>query len=113
MVHVYGAEESDAELFPAVAAEHADVVVIDQHLDYRETHLGTTVVRQLLLMGYRGLVCVRSADGTPADLELYEASGAHLYIGKDVGGDEMIGRLATAYHKHRRNAGRVSTFSIH
>jgi DNA-binding NarL/FixJ family response regulator len=112
-VHVYGAEESDVELFPAVAAEHADVVVIDQHLDYRETHLGTTVIRQLLLMGYRGLVCVRSADGTPADLELYEASGAHLYIGKDVGGDEMIGRLATAYHKHRRNAGRVSTFSIH
>lgn len=27
--------------------------------DYGETHLGTNVVRRLLLMGYRGLVCVR------------------------------------------------------
>lgn len=27
------AQESDVELFPALAAEQADVVVLDQHLD--------------------------------------------------------------------------------
>lgn len=37
MVHVYGVEESDVELFPASAAEHADIVVIDQHLARRGT----------------------------------------------------------------------------
>jgi hypothetical protein len=110
-VHVYGAEESDVELFPAVAAEHADIVVIDQHLDYGETHLGTNVVRRLLLMGYRGLVCVRSSDGTPADLKLYDASGAHLYIGKDIGGEEMMRRLKVAYLNHRRPQGCFSQLS--
>jgi len=107
-VHAYGAEESDVELFPAVAAEQADIVVIDQHLDYKETHLGTNVVRRLLLMGYRGLVCVRSSDGSPADLQLYAAAGAHLYIGKDVGGDEVMRRLKTAYLEHRGQEGQSS-----
>jgi len=104
-VHVFGADEGDVELFPALAAEAADIVVVDQHLDYRVTHLGTNVVRRLLLMGYRGLVCVRSSDGTPADLDLYAAAGAHLYIGKDIGGEEMMRRLRTAHQEHQAAAG--------
>jgi len=100
MVHIYGADEGDVELFPAQAAGAADIVVVDQHLDYGETHFGTNVVRRLLLMGYRGLICIRSSDGTPADLELYAAAGAHLYIGKDVGGEEMMRRLKAAYFDH-------------
>jgi len=105
MVEVFGADEGDVELFPALAAGAADIVVVDQHLDYRVTHLGTNVVRRLLLMGYRGLVCVRSSDGTPADLDLYAAAGAHLYIGKDVGGEEMMRRLRTAYQEHQAATG--------
>eukprot|EP00669_Euglena_mutabilis_P011421 TRINITY_DN606_c1_g1_i2.p1 TRINITY_DN606_c1_g1~~TRINITY_DN606_c1_g1_i2.p1 ORF type:complete len:526 (-),score=72.23 TRINITY_DN606_c1_g1_i2:224-1801(-) len=109
VARVFGAQESDVELFPALAAEQADVVVLDQHLDYRESYLGTDIAKQLLRLGYRGLVCIRSSEGSPADLELYAAAGAHVYIGKDVGGEETMRRIKTAYQQFR--SGCLSTSS--
>jgi len=94
----FGDQESDVELFSALAVECADVVVVDQHLDYGEPRLGTDVVRRLRRMGYKGLVCIRSADDSPEDQTQYAASGAHCSIGKDVPGPEMLARIIAAYH---------------
>jgi len=91
----FGDQESDVELFSALAVECADIVVVDQHLDYGEPRLGTDVVRRLRQMGYKGLVCIRSADDSPEDQTRYTASGAHCSIGKDVPGP----RDARPYHR--------------
>jgi len=100
-----GDQESDVELFPAMAVEAADVVVVDQHLDYQEPHLGTDVVRRLRQMGYKGLICIRSSDDSPEDQVRYAASGAHCSIGKDVPGPEMAARLIAAYEELHSRTG--------
>eukprot|EP00669_Euglena_mutabilis_P011485 TRINITY_DN6117_c0_g1_i2.p1 TRINITY_DN6117_c0_g1~~TRINITY_DN6117_c0_g1_i2.p1 ORF type:complete len:518 (+),score=90.83 TRINITY_DN6117_c0_g1_i2:217-1554(+) len=104
-VTAFGERESDVELFVARAIEGADVVIVDQHLDYQEPHLGTDVVRRLRQMGYKGLICIRSADDSPEDQRRYAASGAHCSVGKDVPGPEMVAHLIAAYHDlHGRSA---------
>eukprot|EP00669_Euglena_mutabilis_P000232 TRINITY_DN1030_c0_g2_i1.p1 TRINITY_DN1030_c0_g2~~TRINITY_DN1030_c0_g2_i1.p1 ORF type:complete len:126 (-),score=14.85 TRINITY_DN1030_c0_g2_i1:103-480(-) len=100
-----GDQETDVELFPALAVESADIVVIDQHLDYQEPHLGTDVVRRLRQMGFEGLICIRSADDSPEDQARYAASGAHCSIGKDVPGKEMVSRIIAAYNELHSRSG--------
>jgi hypothetical protein len=81
-----------------MAVESADVVIVDQHLDYRgKSFLGTTLVRRLRLLGYQGLICIRSADDSPVDQAQYAQSGAHYFVSKNVGRDFMR-CLAAAYH---------------
>jgi len=99
VLKTYGAQESDVDLFIAMAVELADVVIVDQHLEYKEqSYLGTTIVRRLQLMGYKGLICVRSADDSPEDQLQYAQSGAHCFLSKNVGGD-LVHRIACAYNE--------------
>jgi len=112
VITVLGATESDAEQFVALAPENADIVIVDQHLEYGETHLGTTVVRRLRLLGYRGLVCIRSADDSPEDRERYKAAGAHCVMGKDVPGPQMMGILNDAFWVLRNKDPRPTVDSL-
>jgi CheY-like chemotaxis protein/signal transduction histidine kinase len=97
-VTVFGAKESDIDLFTAMAVEDAAIVILDQHLEYPgASYLGTTVAQRLRLLGYTGMICIRSADDSPEDQVLYAASGAHVFLGKDLPGHEMVRRLADAY----------------
>eukprot|EP00669_Euglena_mutabilis_P003653 TRINITY_DN14664_c0_g1_i1.p1 TRINITY_DN14664_c0_g1~~TRINITY_DN14664_c0_g1_i1.p1 ORF type:complete len:457 (+),score=94.21 TRINITY_DN14664_c0_g1_i1:82-1371(+) len=90
IVKTFGAFETDVDLFTAMAVESADVVIVDQHLDYRgKSYLGTTLVRRLRLLGYQGLICIRSADDSPVDQAQYAQSGAHYFVSKNVGRDFM------------------------
>jgi DNA-binding response OmpR family regulator len=101
-VRTFGAQEADVELFTASAVDDADVVILDQHLEYSETFFGTAIVRRLLRMGYGGLVCIRSSDTSPDDVAQYTAAGAHCWVGKEAPGPEMVERLKAAYVELRR-----------
>jgi len=101
-VSVFGATESDVELFTATAVDDADIVILDQHLNYAEPHLGTNVVKHLLLMGYQGMVCIRSGDDSPEDQAHYAACGAHCFLGKDLTGVELVDRLAASFDEFRQ-----------
>eukprot|EP00669_Euglena_mutabilis_P014048 TRINITY_DN9073_c0_g1_i1.p2 TRINITY_DN9073_c0_g1~~TRINITY_DN9073_c0_g1_i1.p2 ORF type:complete len:104 (-),score=22.87 TRINITY_DN9073_c0_g1_i1:63-374(-) len=92
-----GAEESDVERFMAIAAEGADIVILDQHLEYGESYLGTTVARRLRLLGYNQLLCIRSASDSPEDRRLYASCGAHCVVGKDVPGSQMMNVIRSAF----------------
>jgi CheY-like chemotaxis protein len=97
-VTALGAEEDDVELFTAMAAGEAEIVILDQHLEYSGgSYLGTTVAQRLRRLGYRRMICIRSADDSPEDQELYKASGAHCFLGKNLPGREMVRRFAAAY----------------
>jgi len=96
-VKTFGARESDVDLFTAMAVESADVVIIDQHLDYKEqSYLGTSIVRRLQLYGYKGLICIRSANDSPEDQRQYAESGAHCFLSKN-GCRDVLQRIACAY----------------
>eukprot|EP00667_Euglena_gracilis_P001912 EG_transcript_1911 len=98
----FGAAETDVEEFVRRAVEQADIVILDQHLEYSSASvLGTDVVARLRQRQYRGLVCIRSAADTPEDRLQYIDSGAHCTLGKDVRGQVMVEELKTAYLRFR------------
>jgi len=109
-VTVLGAQESDIELFTAMAAGEAAIVILDQHLEYSGgSHLGTTVAERLRKLGYSGMICIRSADDSPEDQALYTAAGAHCFFCKDLPGKEMVRRLAAAYRDFTETLQRYPT----
>jgi len=83
-VTAFGAAEGDLELCVARAAEEADIVIVDQHLEYSESYLGTAILRRMKLLGFRGLMCIRSGDDGEEDRAYYAACGAHCFLGKDL-----------------------------
>jgi len=93
----FGQTEGDIELFTARAIDEADVVIVDQHLEYTESYLGTNLVQRMILMGYRGLVCIRSGDDGEADRAHYAECGAHCFLGKDLPAAELVRTLISAY----------------
>jgi hypothetical protein len=103
-VTTFGESESDIELFVAKAIEGADIVIVDQHLEYEASYLGTDALRQLVLLGFSGLMCVRSGDDAEEDRRRYTKCGAHCFLGKDLTGPEMVERLTAAYLAFRYKA---------
>eukprot|EP00668_Euglena_longa_P021883 GGOE01027228.1.p1 GENE.GGOE01027228.1~~GGOE01027228.1.p1 ORF type:complete len:659 (-),score=213.61 GGOE01027228.1:659-2527(-) len=94
-----GASAADVESFMGSALV-ADIVIVDQHLDWnRASYLGTNLVRELRTMQYSGFICVRSADDGPTDQALYLESGANCSVGKDLLGPVMIHRLQEDYEE--------------
>jgi len=104
-VRVFGAVESDIELFPAAAVDDANIVVLDQHLEYTESYLGTDIIRRLLMLGYEGMVCIRSGDDSPEDQARYTDCGAHCFLGKDLTGAELVEKLTSSYSEFQRRRG--------
>eukprot|EP00667_Euglena_gracilis_P005485 EG_transcript_5524 len=100
-VHCFGASEADIASFLATAAVDADVVILDQHLEFKdEMTYGTDLVKELVAGGFGGLVCIRSANDSPEDCAHYTASGAHCVLGKDMLGPRMMEELAAAYARY-------------
>eukprot|EP00668_Euglena_longa_P024503 GGOE01030573.1.p1 GENE.GGOE01030573.1~~GGOE01030573.1.p1 ORF type:complete len:676 (-),score=155.82 GGOE01030573.1:577-2583(-) len=99
-VRTYGAVEDEVRLFLAEALTEADIVVLDQILEYSHTHYGSDLCQQLVGHGFRGLVCIRSSDDSPDDQARYAVSGAHCTFGKDIPGTLLVQRLKAAYVQH-------------
>ena len=98
-VRVFGETPDEVLQFvPACMEEPTDVVIIDQNLEYDNgTYLGTDLLEQLVAQGFEGLLCVRSANCSEEDVQLYVRKGAHCILGKDMLGNEMVEAIARAY----------------
>ena len=100
--HVFGETRGDVAAFRQAALEEADIAVLDQNLEYEgETVLGTTIMGELLAAGFQGLLCIRSANTSAPDVDLYERSGAHCVIDKTVPAGKMIQQIVTKYKDFR------------
>eukprot|EP00668_Euglena_longa_P009395 GGOE01011338.1.p1 GENE.GGOE01011338.1~~GGOE01011338.1.p1 ORF type:complete len:234 (-),score=47.15 GGOE01011338.1:1179-1880(-) len=110
-IRCFGSAEADVSSFLHAALQHADIVIVDQHLEYSRTYLGTDLVRQLLANGFPGLVCIRSGDDSPEDRVKYTESGAHCSFTKDLPGTQLVEELKRAYLRLRL-AGPRETFPM-
>ena len=100
----YGEGFDDVDRFTRAVGDHTDIVIVDQHLDFLGADvLGTSVVQELVTTGYRGLVCMRTANATGADVAAYRSSGAHCVIGKEMRPKEMVALLSREYWSHVRS----------
>ena len=99
-VVTFGRDAEDAARFQPAALAGADIVILDQNVDIpgREL-LGTDVARELLADGYRGFLCIRSANDMEQDRELTRQSGAHWHVGKEVPIPRMVEMLRAEYHR--------------
>ena len=98
-IKVFGEKPEEVPQFVAESLEYADVVIVDQHLDYdKESYVGTDVIKQLRKKGFAGLVCVRSANASEEHEAFYLRNGAHCIIEKDMDGTQMVAVLAREYH---------------
>eukprot|EP00667_Euglena_gracilis_P002544 EG_transcript_2547 len=96
----FGATQEDVATFEAAALRGADVLILDQHLDYQGAIVyGTDVARRLRCAGYAGFICVRSANATEEDEAEYRRCGADCMIGKDVPLRETVEVLQRAYEQ--------------
>eukprot|EP00667_Euglena_gracilis_P003243 EG_transcript_3253 len=97
-VEVFGSDPQDVHSFVEAALDHADVVLVDNHLLYEGAQfLGTQLLVELFQNGYRGFACMRSANISPEDQAQYVASGAHCCMGKDVRPQELVSHLQASY----------------
>ena len=97
-VHTYGADEGDLLAFVPAALRQADIVVCDQNLDFDgRIFYGTDLVERLLRGGFRGLLCIHSANDSPEDIAKYKASGAHVCISKGMRIGQILDILKDAY----------------
>eukprot|EP00668_Euglena_longa_P015922 GGOE01020100.1.p1 GENE.GGOE01020100.1~~GGOE01020100.1.p1 ORF type:complete len:457 (-),score=116.58 GGOE01020100.1:690-2060(-) len=97
VVRCFGAEEEDVDLFMTLAVQGADVIILDQHLEFSKTHLGTEIAQQLRSLGFQGFICIRSAADSPEDRLQYQEHGAHCSFGKDMQGPQFIEALKEAF----------------
>eukprot|EP00667_Euglena_gracilis_P018865 EG_transcript_20107 len=103
-VHLFGRSEEDVLHFVPFALEHADVVILDQQLEFSRTYRGTDLVRELRGKGFAGLVCIRSADAAAPAQAQFRSAGAHCCFGKDVPGCRMMDEIKAAYVQLRRSS---------
>ena len=98
-VQAFGETADDFHNFvQASMADPVDVVIIDQNLEYNTgTYLGTDLLEQFVAERFQGLLCMRSANSSEADVELYIRKGAHCILEKDMLGSEMVEAIARAY----------------
>ena len=86
-VTTLGQSKEHVARFPGEVMEHkADIVILDQNLDYgKHCHYrGSDLVKELVALGFGGLICIRSGNVEEHDCQLYTDCGAHLVVGKDV-----------------------------
>eukprot|EP00667_Euglena_gracilis_P001149 EG_transcript_1149 len=111
-VSVLGDTPADIQLFIAGASAHADIIILDQHLDYStESFLGTAVLADLLQQGCRAFVCFRSACVVLGSDVAFRAAGAHCVLGKDLRPDDFfkaLMRLYRAFLTYSRNPSLIS-----
>ena len=103
-VHVFGESARDVEPFVDKTMAIADIVILDQNLEYgpEENVLGTDLIQRLLAQHFPGVVCVRSGNAAAEDAAFYRRCGAHCVFGKAVPLRRMIEELKAVYLAHAR-----------
>ena len=97
-VKAFGAMEVEVMQFPVASMGVADVVILDEHLEYDDTsYRGTAIVKQLVKKGFPGLICMRSANCSETDQQRYLEHGAHCVLSKDMSGKETMECIAQGY----------------
>eukprot|EP00668_Euglena_longa_P010208 GGOE01012384.1.p1 GENE.GGOE01012384.1~~GGOE01012384.1.p1 ORF type:complete len:408 (-),score=109.15 GGOE01012384.1:1007-2155(-) len=97
VVNVLGETAEEVPLF-IVSAVEADIVILDQHLDYAsESFLGTSILADLLQCGCHAFICVRSASVVQGNDGAFRAAGANCALGKDLRPDEFFRTLKQLY----------------
>ena len=98
-VHMYGQDKASAGQFVAATLVDGDIAILDQNLEYdgAVTMLGTDLVAELLAKGFRGLICIRSANVAPEDEVKYRMAGAHCIFGKDLPMRKAITEMKVQY----------------
>eukprot|EP00668_Euglena_longa_P020874 GGOE01025989.1.p1 GENE.GGOE01025989.1~~GGOE01025989.1.p1 ORF type:complete len:640 (-),score=216.19 GGOE01025989.1:383-2263(-) len=99
IVDAFGSSAEDVDPFLSHTLQSADIAILDQHLDWPSgsLHLGTDLVRLLLGAGFRGLICIRSANVSERDTQQYFAAGAHCVLDKLLDRDKMVAALTAQY----------------
>ena len=99
-VKAFGATQDEVLLFVLQSVATADVVIMDEHLQYSGTEFrGSDLMEQFVAAGFRGLLCARSANCSETDIRKYLQSGARCILGKEMSGSEMVDSIADAYHR--------------
>ena len=112
-VAVFGEQLADVERFVAAALADGDIVVCDQNLEYEGgAVLGTDLVHRLVADGFRGLLCIHSANDAKEDVAHYLASGAHVTVGKGTPPKEMVKALKQGFLTHVGPRKRESLVSV-
>eukprot|EP00668_Euglena_longa_P025081 GGOE01031309.1.p1 GENE.GGOE01031309.1~~GGOE01031309.1.p1 ORF type:complete len:872 (-),score=259.74 GGOE01031309.1:1008-3431(-) len=97
-VCVLGETPQQVATFISGAAVEADIVILDQHLDYStESFLGTSVLADLLDLSCHAFVCIRSASVAHGNEAAFCAAGAHCALGKDLRPDDFFNTLKRLY----------------
>eukprot|EP00667_Euglena_gracilis_P004417 EG_transcript_4441 len=103
VVRAYGQSPAEVEDFLDDALAGADIVILDQHLDYGSaTVFGTELLQLLHQKGFAGFSCIRSANVSAENQAAYLRAGADCAIGKDVRPDDLLRCLAAHYAKRLR-----------
>ena len=101
-VRAFGATPAEVEEFLPASLEVADVVIMDENLEYDGArYLGSDLLEQFKKRGFCGLLCTRSANCSAADREKYLRKGAHCILMKDMTGKEMARSVGDAYAARR------------
>ena len=109
-VGTYGETVEDVKSFVSRALEDADIVILDQNLEYGGDNniLGTDLVVELTEQRFQGLICMRSANVSDEDIQLYMAAGAHCVFGKEMLMKNMVEQMKQAYFDKVCNKGQTS-----
>jgi hypothetical protein len=97
----FGRSREDVPAFVEAVLSGADVVVLDQNLEWsrEEVVLGTDLLQELLAKGFQGLLCMRSANSAEADVKFYRRCGAHCVINKDCAPKQFVQKISKEYHR--------------
>jgi len=91
----------------------ADIVILDQNIDVTSNvgvqichELGTKLAIDLRSRNFKGLILIRSANSTEADVAGYLQTGAvDSCLGKDQGNGKLVASIGSAFHhKQAKNA---------
>ena len=101
VVRSFGETLAEVETFKRCVQKKCDIAMVDQHLDFPGKHiLGTDVVKEILEVGFQGLVCIRSGNTSDEDRALYYESGVHCCFGKEEPMKTVIATLSKTYQAH-------------
>eukprot|EP00667_Euglena_gracilis_P002860 EG_transcript_2867 len=91
----FGESSGDVTPFVEGILAGVDIAILDEHLDFQNGAmvLGSDLVRQCRAARCTGVMCIRSANVSPAEVSRYRAAGADLVVGKDVPVPKLIEQL--------------------
>lgn len=107
---IYGSTKDEITNFATIVNNNIpDIVLIDQNLDNPEKgpeygkkfYLGTDIIKDIKETQQTTITCIRSANNTKQDIEVYLSSGADGIIPKDIMGTELLKNLKRICYKSK------------